>query len=203
MKVVGLGGSLGAPSRSLAALRLALSGAAESGADTQLLDLRELHLPLYVPTDTSVPDGARRLLDAAGSCDAMVWSSPLYQGTVSGAFKNALDWLHLLGDHDPPFLSDRIIGLVATAGGVHGLQAVNTMEFSVRALRAFAIPLVVTVGLSVQAFDDEGNLTDIAVRTSLEDLGREVARIASRFHASDKLESECAKAAKRLAMAAA
>jgi hypothetical protein len=70
-------------------------------------------------------------------------------------------------------------------------------------LRAFAIPLVVTVGLSVQAFDDEGNLTDIAVRTSLEDLGREVARIASRFHASDKLESECAKAAKRLAMAAA
>jgi FMN reductase len=133
----------------------------------------------------------------------MVWSSPLYQGTVSGAFKNALDWLHLLADHDPPFLSDRIIGLVATAGGVHGLQAVNTMEFSVRALRAFAIPLVVTVGLSVQAFDDEGNLTDIAVRTSLEDLGREVARIASRFHASDKLESECAKAAKRLAMAAA
>lgn len=203
MKVVGLGGSLAAPSRSLAALRTALAGARESGAETDLLDLRELQLPLYVPTDTSVPPSARRLLDAASTTDAMVWSSPLYQGTVSGAFKNALDWLHLLSDHEPAFLSDQVIGLVATAGGIHGLQAVNTMEFSVRALRAFAVPLVVTVGPAAKAFDAEGNLTDASVRESLENLGREVARIAGRFHEHEKLESECAKAAERLALAAA
>ncbi|MGA7088807.1 MAG: NAD(P)H-dependent oxidoreductase [Candidatus Dormiibacterota bacterium] len=203
MKVVGLGGSLAAPSRSLAALRTALAGARESGAETDLLDLRELQLPLYVPTDTSVPPSARRLLDAASTTDAMVWSSPLYQGTVSGAFKNALDWLHLLSDHEPAFLSDQVIGLVATAGGIHGLQAVNTMEFSVRALRAFAVPLVVTVGPAAKAFDAEGNLTDASVRESLENLGREVARIAGRFHEREKLESECAKASERLALAAA
>jgi FMN reductase len=103
LKVVGLGGSLAAPSRSLAALRAALAGASIAGAETELLDLRELQLPLYVPIETSVPEGARRLLEASGECDAMVWSSPLYQGTVSGAFKNALDWLHLLSDHEPPF----------------------------------------------------------------------------------------------------
>lgn len=203
MKVVGLGGSLAAPSRSLAALRSALAGAAEAGAETRLLDLRDLQLPLYVPTETFVPEGARHLLEAADTSDAMVWSSPLYQGTVSGAFKNALDWLHLLGDHDPPFLSDQVIGLVATAGGIHGLQAVNTMEFSVRALRAFAVPLVVTVGPAAKAFDLEGSLTDAAVRASLENLGREVARIAGMFHHSDKLETECAKAAERLALATA
>jgi FMN reductase len=203
VNVVGLGGSLAAPSRSLAALRAALAGARESGAETELLDLRELRLPLYVPTESAVPAGARRLLDTAGASDAMVWSSPLYQGTVSGAFKNALDWLHLLRDREPAFLSDQVIGLVATAGGVHGLQAVNTMEFSVRALRAFAVPLVVTVGPADKAFDAEGNLTDASVRESLETLGREVARIAGRFHESDTLESECAKAAARLALAAA
>jgi len=203
VRVVGLGGSLAAPSRSLAALQAALAGARESGAETELLDLRELQLPLYVPTESAVPAGARRLLEAAGASHAMVWSSPLYQGTVSGAFKNALDWLHLLSDHEPAFLSDQVIGLIATAGGVHGLQAVNTMEFSVRALRAFAVPLVVTVGPAAKAFDAEGGLTDVGVRESLENLGREVARIAGRFHGSDKLESECAKAAEQLALAAA
>jgi FMN reductase len=203
VNVVGLGGSLAAPSRSLAALRAALAGARESGADTQLLDLRELRLPLNVPTESAVPAGARRLLDAAGSSDAMVWSSPLYQGTVSGAFKNALDWLHLLSDHEPAFLSDQVIGLIATAGGVHGLQAVNTMEFSVRALRAFAVPLVVTVGPAAKAFDADGELTDVSVRESLANLGREVARIAGRFQGATQRESECAKAAKRLAVAAA
>ncbi|MEU6574872.1 NAD(P)H-dependent oxidoreductase [Streptomyces sp. NPDC046805] len=31
-----------------------------------------------------------------------MWSSPTYHGSVSGASKNAVDWLALLADHDPP-----------------------------------------------------------------------------------------------------
>ena len=46
----------------------------------------------------------------------MLWSSPMYQGTVSGALKNALDWLHLLGTREPPFLHDTVIGLFSAAG---------------------------------------------------------------------------------------
>jgi len=65
----------------------------------------------------------------------MLWSSPLYHGTISGSFKNALDWLQLLGDRQPAYLTDKVIGLISTAGGTQGLQAVNTMEFIVRALR--------------------------------------------------------------------
>ena len=61
----------------------------------------------------------------------MIWASLLYHGTVSGAFKNALDWLDLLNDREPPFLTDKVVGLISTAGGVQGLQAINTMEFVV------------------------------------------------------------------------
>jgi len=46
IKVVGLGGSLAVSSRSLAALRVALEGAAEGGARTELFDLHELELPM-------------------------------------------------------------------------------------------------------------------------------------------------------------
>ena len=42
LKVVGLGGSLRAGSRSRAALAVALEGAAAAGAAVELLDLREL-----------------------------------------------------------------------------------------------------------------------------------------------------------------
>ena len=47
MKVVGLGGSLASGSQSRAALAIALAGAEEAGAETVLLDIRELELPLY------------------------------------------------------------------------------------------------------------------------------------------------------------
>ena len=49
IKVVGLGGSLAASSSSLAALKIAIEGAAEGGARTELFDLRDLELPMYAP----------------------------------------------------------------------------------------------------------------------------------------------------------
>jgi FMN reductase len=178
--VVGLGGSLRAASTSLTALRTALDGAAAAGADTRLLPVRELDLPLYTP-EHRIPDAARRLVDAVTGAEAMIWSSPTYQGSVSGALKNALDWLILLADHDPPYLTNKPIGLVATAGGVQGLQAINAMEFSVRALRGWAVPLVLPVAQSWQVFDPDGRLTDAAVADQLRALGAEVARAAFQF----------------------
>src|SRR6476646_7834615 len=136
LTIVGLGGSLATVSRSRAALRVALDGAAAAGAETTLLDLRELDLPMYDPDDDGKPTAAAAsLIESCYGADGMLWSSPMYQGTISGAFKNALDWLHVLGAREPPFLHDTVIGLISAAGGTQGLQAINTMEFATRALR--------------------------------------------------------------------
>jgi hypothetical protein len=40
LNIVGLGGSVASPSKSRAALEMALSGAEDAGATTQLLDIR-------------------------------------------------------------------------------------------------------------------------------------------------------------------
>src|SRR5262245_49009204 len=94
LTIVGLGGSLARISKSRAALQVALQGVAGAGADTTLLDLRELALPMYNPDDESeLPESAVRLIESCYTADGMLWSSPMYQGTISGAFKNALDWL--------------------------------------------------------------------------------------------------------------
>jgi FMN reductase len=169
-----------AGSTSLSALQAALEGAAASGARTTLLDLRELDLPMYSP-EHGIPPAAERLSVASGTADAMIWSSPTYQGSISGALKNALDWMILLGDRAPAYLTNKPIGLVATAGGVQGLQSINAMEFSVRALRGWAVPLVLAVAQSRQAFDPGGRVVDEAVRQQLRALGAEVARAAAQF----------------------
>ena len=101
-------------SRSRAALSTALEGAAGAGAETNLLDIRDLNLPMYNPDDDKPTEAASNLIEACYAADGMLWSSPMYQGTISGAFKNALDWLHLLADRDPPFLHDTVIGFTRT-----------------------------------------------------------------------------------------
>ena len=203
LTIVGLGGSMARVSRSRAALRLALDGAQEGGAKTVLLDLRELDLPMYRPDEPETSESTSRLLEACYAADGMIWSSPMYQGTVSGAFKNALDWLRGLGDRDPPFLHDRVIGLVSTAGGTQGLQAINTMEYAVRALRGWAVPYVVPVAAAWRVFDDAGEITDENVDTQLRTLGGEVVRVAAKFATDPAVhrQTECAEAAERAATA--
>jgi FMN reductase len=203
VRIVGLGGSTAKISRSRSALRRALEGAAGAGAETELLDIRELRLPMYNPDEADPTDAASRLIESCYAADGLLWSSPLYQGTISGSFKNALDWLHLLGDREPSFLHDKVIGLISAAGGTQGLQAINTMEFSVRALRGWAVPYVVPVATAARVFDESGRIQDRAVERQLETLGEEVVRVAARFmdQHSDR-EAECARASERVAAVA-
>jgi FMN reductase len=203
-RIVGLGGSLAAASKSRAALARALKGAEAAGADTELLDLRELDLPMYNPDLAAPTDTAARLIESCYGADGMIWSSPLYQGSISGALKNALDWLHLLGERDPPYLNDKVIGLISAAGGAQGLQAINTMEFSVRALRGWAVPYVVPVATAWRVFEANGQIQDESVEVQLETLGREVVRVTNRFVADSSLqrEDECSRAAELVAASA-
>jgi FMN reductase len=204
LTIVGLGGSLARASKSRAALVRALAGAANAGAETKLLDLRELDLPMYNSDEPEPTDAAATLIESCYAADGMLWSSPMYQGTISGALKNALDWLHVLGDRDPPYLHDRVIGLISAAGGTQGLQAINTMEFAVRALRGWAVPYVVPVAGAFRVFDADGQVQDPAVDLQLETLGSEVVRVARRFAFDESVhrQSECDEAADRVALVA-
>ena len=193
VRIVGLGGSLAEYSTSLSALNVALEGARDYGADVRLFDLRELNLPMFVPGAGHAPTAALALCDAVAAAQGMLWSSPLYHGTISGAFKNALDWLQLLSERKPPYLTDKVVGLISTAGGTHGLQAVNTMEFVVRALRGWAVPLVLPIPQSWQVFKD-GRLIDKRVEEQLRALGRELARAAQLFAAGTITTSEASAA---------
>ena len=180
-RVVGLGGSLTAKSNSTSALNIALEGAREAGAETTIFEISKLSLPMYSPEISDVPAAARELSEAVYEAGGMIWSSPMYHGTVSGSFKNALDWLQLLSDRDPPYLTNKVIGLISTAGGVQGLQAVNTMEFVVRSLRGWAVPMVIPVARAWEAFDEQGRAVDATIDSQLRSLGKEVTRASDQM----------------------
>lgn len=181
LRIVGLGGSLsGGPSSSLAALRAVLARAEKMGARVQVFDVRGMALPMYEP-GAEPPAAARELAAAVREADALVWSSPMYHGTISGAFKNALDWLQLLADAKPAYLTDKPVALVATAAGAQGLQAINTMEFVVRALRGWALPLTLPIGRSFEAFTPEGEPRDAHLAKQMDLLAQELVTAARRF----------------------
>ena len=89
--------------------------------------------------------------------------------------------MQILSTREPPYLTNKVVGLISTAGGVQGLQAVNTMEFVVRALRGWAVPMVIPIPRAWEAFDDQGKARDPSTEQQLRALGKEVARAAGQF----------------------
>lgn len=147
LRLVGLGGTLRDPSRTRAALQTALSIAQARGAHTELLDLRELDLPMYVP-NWAIADypvrsraGLMRFIEGCRRADAMLWASPTYHGTLSGVLKNALDHIELMSDDTPPYLQGRAVGLIAVADPL----TFGAMTNAVYELRAWLAPTWVTL----------------------------------------------------------
>jgi FMN reductase len=185
--LVGVGGTLRDDSTGLRALEEALRSAEEAGATTELLDLRELDLPMYEPGKPleEYGEGVERLVEAMRGADAMLlWSMAAYHGTLAGATKNALDFAQFLARDEWPYLQNKVVGLISTSGGgMAAVNAINAMIHVVHALHAVAAPLSVPVQQSRKVFDEQGEIRDPETARHLERLGRLVVETAVRFRA--------------------
>jgi FMN reductase len=173
LRVVGVGGTLREGSSSLGALR-ALAAAEEAGAEVELLDLRELGLPMYEPGKTLDDYGpeVRQFVEAVREADALILSTAAYHGTLAGVTKNALDFVQFLRRDERPYLEGRVVGLISTAGGYRA--AANTTDalvHVVHALRGVVAPQMVMIGGARRQADNEGNITDEGSGRRLDRLG--------------------------------
>jgi FMN reductase len=181
LRVVGIGGTLREGSTSLGALRRALEAAGEAGAETALLDLRELDLPMYEPgrpLDDYGPE-VERFIEALREADALILSTAAYHGTLAGVTKNALDFTQFLARDERPYLGGRVVGLISTAGGERAAASTtDAMVHVVHALRGVVAPSMVTITRARQRSDGEGNITDENYGGRLDRLGRLVVEMA-------------------------
>lgn len=161
--VVGVCGSLRDASHTRKALRVALDGAADLGAATELVDLREYDLPPFDPDreDPGDSDAFRTLLDRA---DTVLLATPMYHGSYSGVLKNALDYC---GFEE---FEGTTVGLLAVAGGAFPLSALDHLRSICRALNAWVLPYQAAVPRSHGAFED-GTFRDDDLRERVETLG--------------------------------
>lgn len=184
LKVVGIGGTLREGSSSLGALRRALGAAREAGAEIELLDLKELSLPMYEPGRplAGYGGGAEKLVEAMRGADALILSTAAYHGTLAGVTKNALDFAQFLSRDERPYFDGKVVGLVATAGGeMAGANTTGALVNVVHALRGTVAPLMVAVPKAWRFSDENGNITDDAYGGRLESLGRLVVDLASKL----------------------
>jgi FMN reductase len=184
IEIAGLSGSLRAGSYTRRAVEAALEGAAETGARTRLIDLRDYTLVFRDGKDESAyPPDVFRLRAEVKQADGIILGTPEYHGGVSGVLKNALDLMSF------DEFEGKMIGLVGVSGGRMGAHdALNTLRTVGRALHAWVIPEQASVPEAWNIFTKDGKISDPQYETRLKDVGRQVARFARLHKCENALE---------------
>ena len=169
--VVGISGSLRTNSHTLKTVQIALNGALDAGAHTQLIDLNDFHLPLCNGNtpESNYPENVFKLREIVLRADGIILGTPEYHGGVSGVLKNALD---LLGIKE---FENKMVGLVGVAGGAQGaIHSLDSLRISCRSLRAWVTPQQASIAFTGNAFDESGKLKDSNLEQRVLDVGKQV-----------------------------
>ena len=169
--VVGICGSLRDASVSRIALRRALDEAEAGGAATDLVDLRDLDLPLFDP-DEDDPHDAIDLQDRVREADAVVLATPMYHGSYSSPLKTALDYCGF------DEFEEKTVGLLAVSGGAFPITALDHLRAVMRALDAWVLPYQAAVP-NASSHVSDGELSNEKLEDRVATLGERVVRYSN------------------------
>ncbi|MDQ3839780.1 MAG: NAD(P)H-dependent oxidoreductase [Thermoproteota archaeon] len=174
INVLGVAGSLRQESYSTLGLKIVLEEAKKYGSKSDLLDLRELNLPLYdparIPSSESASDNTRRnslerTETALKWADALILASPDYHGSMSGTVKNFLDyfWEEFAG---------KTFGYIV-ASHEKGLTVADQMRTAIRQCYGWSMPYNISIN-GEKDFDSRGILVNSALAKRLKMLARDL-----------------------------
>jgi len=130
-------------------------------ATVTFIDLAELQLPLFSVDRVETHPNASALLDACEQADGLILATPEYHGSISGALKNALDFVNAGQLSGKPVLS------VSSAGGPVGISSLTHLQTIVRNMHGVNCTEWISLGYGSQAFGPDGTPLDegLASRT--------------------------------------
>jgi chromate reductase, NAD(P)H dehydrogenase (quinone) len=161
MRILAVSGSLRENSYNTSLLRAAVEAAPE-GVELELWEgLAEL--PLYdEDLDEDVPESVRRMRADWAAADAILFSTPEYNGSVPGGLKNAVDWAsrpRLEG-----LLRNKPVAVVGASTGQFGaLWAQQDLKRILGIAGARVIGTEIPVARAHERFDAQGRLLDAEV----------------------------------------
>lgn len=184
MNIVGISGSMNPDSTTKKAVAIALQAAERAGAKTELIHLADWPLPVYDVRDdeSTYPETVHRFIQKISDADALLIASPEYHGTLTGALKNAIDFLAARHLREKPVA---VMGIAASSLGA--ANTVNTLHLIMRNLHAWAIPNSPSIPNSSRAFGPDGKLIDARLHERVELLGQQLVRMVRMIKAEKQL----------------
>lgn len=173
-------------------LNAAVRGAMNAGSTVTVVDLLDFKLPLYdgdLEANEGIPENGTKLKELFLSHQGLLLALPEYNSSMSGVFKNVIDWVSRPTENEKEPLAcfkNKTAALMSASpgnfGGMRGLVHARSMLENINVL---VLPEQVCVPHADTAFDDKGILKEDKTRLSLEKLGFCLAGLIDKITANE------------------
>jgi len=182
MKILAYAASLRRGSLNRKLIGEAVDIAGRAGADVNLVEFRDFPLPVYdgdLESGEGIPEGARRLGALVAGCDGLMIATPEYNFGVSGAFKNAVDWVSRL--RPIPFRGRSCLLMATSPGRTGGARGLLQARVPLESLGAIVYPDMFSLSQGGQAFGEDDRFLDPKDRERLAKMVEGYLEIARRL----------------------
>jgi chromate reductase, NAD(P)H dehydrogenase (quinone) len=185
LRVLGISGSLRAASYNTALLRAAAE-VAPDGIELELYDGLDRLPPYNEDHDTDDPPReVARLREEIAAADAVLFSTPEYNGTMPGQLKQVVDWASRPFGQGSSLWGKPVAVIGASVTDYGAIWAQDHLRKSLGLAGARVLETELPVAKSNDRFDQDGVLTDLEIRdrlaeiiTDLLDHSRQLAKAA-------------------------
>jgi chromate reductase len=180
-RILAISGSLRRGSHNTALLRAAAAYAPE-GVDVELFEGLERIPPYNEDHDTDdVPTEVARLREEIGAVDAVLFSTPEYNGTMPGQLKQVVDWASRPHGQASSLWGKPVAVIGASVTDYGAIWAQDHLRKALGIAGGRVLDAELVVPRAPEHFDADGELSDEEMREQLNDL---VVKLVEHAHSS-------------------
>src|SRR5262249_4256736 len=139
--------------------------------DGEFLDLKEYPMPVYdgdIEASSGIPQTTSALGKKITAADAIIISTPEYNGSIPGIFKNVIDWLSR--DKPVSLNGKHLLLLAASPGALGGTRSLWHSRQPLEVVGMHVFPSMMGLPDAYHAFDEQGKLKDAKTTQKLKTL---------------------------------
>lgn len=140
----------------------------EQGFSGELIDLNNYLMPAYnadIQMNQGFPKTSEALAEKIKVADGLIISSPEYNFSYPGHFKNVVDWLSRY--RPMPWVNKAVLLMSASPSLVGGNRGLWHLRVPFESTNAFVYPDMFSLASAHEAFNDKGELKDPAMAERL------------------------------------
>jgi NAD(P)H-dependent FMN reductase len=152
------------------------------GHEVEVGDFSDFNVPFYnidIQQKEGIPENIHKFIAKMENSDCTIFSSPEYNYSISGVFKNLIDWTSRASPN--PWKGKKIFLMSASPSSVGGIRGLWATRIPLEGLGAYVFPGMFSLAESYKNLDNNGQIIDPNLVNQLNVMNEEFLKFASKL----------------------